>query len=157
MTVAGFLRSQVRQHLVELIEARASGAVAVARGFPGPFLMADQIWITGTTGEVSLDVFAGRARPTDDRFTISFLCMASVQGRSIDEAEGVAESFAELVLDAVHDESLDSFESGNTYVISTRLGRCDDYCEGRDTGYAAFYTIDLDVHTRTRYSGADAQ
>lgn len=157
MTVARLMRAPVRRYLVGLIGGQTGGAVTVERGFPGPNLEADQIYITGTRGTPERRVFAAGSLPTDDLFTISFLCVAGSVGRELDQAEDVAESFANMVMNAVDAAEIDNFTVGNGYVISAELGECSDYSAGRQGGFASFYSVDVDVHTRTNYTGADAQ
>ena len=157
--IVAFLRAHVRERLAALIAAQVENivdGVQVASGWPGENVRADGIWIVGTTGRVDHKVFAGTTLPTDDRFTITVLCMAALDGRSRTEADELGASFASAVMRAVHDTTLDDLEVNNSFVISVVLGDVDDYTTGTDTGFASFWTVSVDVHTRTSYSGADA-
>lgn len=154
---ASSMRTAVRRQLVALIAAQLGDEVPVTRGFPGEGLKADQIYITGTRGAMTNDVFAGRALPTDDRFIVSFLCVATVGGRNIDEAETVAERFANAVMNAAHDTTLDDFTVNSSYVIQAVPADWSDYSAQAPDGNAAFSNVDVAVHTRTSYTGADAQ
>lgn len=142
-----FVRAEVRQRLVDLIDAELPDGMKCLRNEPREF-EADQVWLADTIGNVDYVAFAAGLIPRDDQFSIIVVCTGSDDGETTSSAEAKVQTYAEAVMTAVTAATGPTLD-GLDGVLAATVSAVD----GPDTvpageGYASAMTVTIDVHTR---------